>query len=99
MSRTPPANGPLFTQFPPWLVFASYVLLAGAWVMGNPPASAPDEWSHYLRVVGLAHGQLIGTSSGLEGAMAIVGPTRPPSLDEETYQNQLAWVAQNARKV
>jgi Predicted membrane protein (DUF2142) len=67
--------------------------------MGNPPPSAPDEWSHYLRAVSLAHGELVGTSSGREGALAIVGPTRPPSLDEKTYQNELAWVAQNTRKV
>jgi hypothetical protein len=100
MSRTPLENTPHFgRQLPPCLVIASYVFFAAAWVIGNPPASAPDEWSHYLRVVGLSRGQFIGTSSGLEGAIAIVGATRPPSLDEETYQDQLAWVAQNARKV
>jgi len=71
----------------------------GAWVIGNPPPSAPDEWSHYLRAVSLGHGQLLGTSSGREGAMAIVGPTRPPFLDERTYEDELAWVAQNTRKV
>jgi hypothetical protein len=100
MSRTPPENAPLVSrQLPPWLVFASYTLLVAAWVIGNPPPSAADEWSHYLRAVSLGHGQLLGTYSGREGAMAIVGPTRPPFLDEKTYQDELAWVAQNTRKV
>jgi hypothetical protein len=67
--------------------------------MGNPPPSAPDEWSHYLRAVSLGRGQVLGTSSGREGAIAIVGPTRPPFLDEKAYQDELAWVAQNTRKV
>ena len=70
-----------------------------SWVVSNPPYGGPDEWSHYLRAVGLGHGQLLGTPSGREGALTIVGPTRPPSLDEKTYQDELAWVAQNTRKV
>src|SRR3954470_9513593 len=85
-------------QLSPWLVFASYALLVAAWVIGNPPPGAPDEWSHYLRAVSLGHGQLLGTYSGWEGALAIVGATRPPFLDEQTYQDELAIVAQNTRK-
>jgi hypothetical protein len=80
-------------------VFASYALLVAAWVIGNPPSAAPDEWSHFLRAVSLGRGQLLGAYSGREGAMAIVGPTRPSFLDEQTYQDELAWVAQNTRKV
>src|SRR5437773_10628597 len=100
MSRTPPENAPLFSRrLPPWLIFAAYALLMAAWIVGNPPYSAPDEWSHYLRAVSLGHGQLLGTRSGREGGLAIVGPTRPPFLDETTYKNELAWVAQNTRKV
>src|SRR5262245_35145024 len=100
MSRTPPESAPRFSRFlPPWLVFASYALLVAAWVIGNPPSGAPDEWSHFLRAVSLGRGQLLGTDSGREGAMAIVGPTRPSFLDEKTYQDELAWVAQNTRKV
>jgi len=100
MSRTAPENDlRRFRHLFPWLVFASYALLLGAWVISNPPAAAPDEWSHYLRAVSLGRGQLLGTSSGPEGALAIVGPTRPPFLDEQTYQKELAWVAQNTRKV
>jgi hypothetical protein len=86
-------------NFLPWLVFLSYALLMASWIVANPPFGGPDEWSHYLRAVGLGHGQLLGTGSGREGAMVIVGPTRPPSLDEKTYQDELAWVAQNTRKV
>jgi hypothetical protein len=100
MSRTPPQNTSLSNgQLPPWLIFASYALLVAAWVVGNPPPGAADEWSHYLRAVSLGHGQLLGIHSGREGAMAIVGSTRPPFLDEKTYQDQLAILAQNTRKV
>lgn len=86
-------------SFLPWLVFLSYALLMASWIVGNPPYGGPDEWSHYLRAVGLGHGQLLGTPSGREGALAVVGPTQPPFLDEKTYQDELAWVAQNTRKV
>src|SRR3982750_1223185 len=100
LSRTPSENAPFsLRQLPPWLVSASYALLMAAWVVGNPPPSAPDEWSHYLRAVSLGHGQLLGTASGREGARAIVGQTRPPFLDDKTYEDELAWVAQNTRKV
>ena len=70
-------------SFLPWLVFLSYALLMASWIVGNPPYGGPDEWSHYLRAVGLGHGQLLGTPSGREGALAIVGPTRPPFLDDK----------------
>jgi predicted membrane protein DUF2142 len=100
MSRTAPENPSKFNrQLSPWLVFASYALLVAAWVVGNPPPGAADEWSHYLRAVSLGHGQLLGTYSGREGALAIVGATRPPFLDEKTYQDELAILAQNTRKV
>ncbi len=83
----------------PWLVFLSYALVMASWIVSNPPYGGPDEWSHYLRAVGLGHGQLVGTPSGREGALAIVGPTQPSFLDAKTYQDELAWVAQNTRKV
>ena len=83
----------------PWVVFLSYALLMASWIVANPPYGGPDEWSHYLRAVGLGHGQLLGTPSGREGALAIVGPTQPPFLDAKTYQDELTWVAQNTRKV
>jgi hypothetical protein len=92
---------PFFSRhsFLPWVVSLSYALLMASWIAGNPPYGGPDEWSHYLRAVGLGHGQLLGTPSGREGALAIVGPTQPPFLDAKTYQDELAWVAQNTRKV
>ena len=82
-----------------WLVATSYALLIPAWIAGNPPGAAPDEWGHYLRAVAIGHGQLLGGPSGLEGAKAIVGAERPPELTEDVYRKELAWVAQNARKV
>ncbi len=83
----------------PSLVFAGYVLLVAAWVFGNPPYAAPDEWSHYLRAVSLGHGQLLGEPAGSEAAKTIVGATRPAFLTEKMYQDELAWVAQNTRQV
>jgi len=83
----------------PWGVVLSYALLIASWIVANPPHGGPDEWSHYLRAVGLGHGQLVGTPSGREGALVIVGPTQPPFLDAKTYEAELTWVAQNTRKV
>lgn len=42
-----------------WLV-ATFVLLGLAWIISSPPGAGVDETSHYIRVVGLAHGQLLG---------------------------------------
>src|ERR1700682_3839056 len=39
---------------------AAYGLLLLAWLLSIPPFSAPDEWAHYLRVLGLAQGTWIG---------------------------------------
>lgn len=50
-----------------WAVGA-FVLLCSAWLWVTPPAGGVDEASHYVRSVGLAHGQLIGDD---------VDPTRP----------------------
>ena len=82
-----------------WLVAASYALLIPAWIAGNPPNAAPDEIWHYLRAVGIGHGQLLGRPAGLEGAKAIVGAERPPYLTEDIYRKQLALVAQTTRQV
>jgi len=43
-----------------WAV-ASFFLLGFAWLWSTPPAGGVDEASHYVRIVGLAHGQLIGS--------------------------------------
>ncbi len=82
----------------PWLVVASYSLLITAWIFGNPPSAAPDEWFHYLRTVSIGRGQLVGAPVGLEGAKTLVGG-RPPSVSEERYLSELKWVAQNTRQV
>jgi hypothetical protein len=91
------ASGP-GNKLAAWLVAASYALLIPAWVAGNPPNAAPDEIWHYLRAVGIGHGQLLGRPAGLDGAKAIVGPERPP-YTADNYGRALAWVAQNTRKV
>jgi hypothetical protein len=101
-------------RLPVWLVFLSYVLLSIAWVVGNPPFGGPDEWAHYLRAVSIGDGQLVGKKprelsesarsdvgggpTVREAALGIVGP-RPSSVDEKTYQDELAWVGQNTRVV
>lgn len=43
-----------------WAV-GSFFLLGFAWLWATPPGGGVDETSHYVRVVGLAHGQLIGS--------------------------------------
>ena len=96
----PHGKGARKREITPALVLSSYVLLSLAWIVGNPPAGAPDEWSHYLRAVSLGDGQLVGRKPpGLEGALVIVGATRPPFLDEQTYRNELAFVASTTREV
>jgi hypothetical protein len=63
---------------------AAYGCLVLAWVFAVPPFSAPDEWSHYLRTVGIAHGRVLG---------APVQGFRDPNLSPR----QEAWVAQTVR--
>ena len=62
------------------LVFLGYALLTAAWVMGNPPFAAPDEWAHYLRTIGVGHGELVGEPA----------PYEPAGMVEP----QLSWVNQ-----
>jgi predicted membrane protein DUF2142 len=83
----------------PSLVLCSYVLLTAAWIVGNPPPAAPDEWSHYIRIVSLGHGQLRGKPAGIEGAKSIVGPVLAAQLPAAQYQNMLAWLAPNTALV
>jgi hypothetical protein len=70
----------------PLLLIAAYVLLAIAWVGGNPPFAAPDEASHYVRAIGLAGGDLVGEPV----------PFYPP---DALTPEQLAIVRQQARIV
>ncbi len=57
-----------WTESPAVLTVLSFFLIGFAWLWITPPAGGVDEVSHYVRTVGLAHGQLIGDD---------VDPTRP----------------------
>jgi len=39
---------------------AAYGLILLSWLLSTPPFSGTDEWSHYLRAIGIAHGSWIG---------------------------------------
>ena len=94
-----PPQSPRGHTFLPSLVVLSYVFLTAAWIVGNPPPSAPDEWSHYLRIVSLGDGQLLGQPGGSEGAKSVIGPVLAAQLPEVQYQRMLAWLGQNTTLV
>lgn len=41
-------------------VFGVFLALGLAWAVSNPPGAAPDEASHYVRLLGLAEGDVLG---------------------------------------
>lgn len=41
----------------PALLILGYMLLLTSWGVSNPPASAPDEYAHYLRALGVGRGE------------------------------------------
>lgn len=41
------------------MLAVGYLLLLASWAMSNPPASAPDEYAHYLRAIGVGRGEFI----------------------------------------
>ena len=43
------------------MLIVGWLLLAGAWLFGNPPFAAPDEAEHFVRTVGIAQGHLVGS--------------------------------------
>jgi hypothetical protein len=45
-----------------WTTFLLLTALGGLWAVANPLFAAPDENSHVIRAVALAHGQLTGDS-------------------------------------
>ena len=45
----------------PLLLVVFYGLLLGAWMMGVPPGSAPDEPAHYIRAAAAGRGQVVLT--------------------------------------
>ena len=67
-------------------IVAGYALLLAAWVLCAAPFSAPDEWSHYLRAIGIGEGHLVG-----ERVANFHDPALTPA--------QQAWVAQAVRAV
>ena len=76
------------------LLLASYALLAVAWVMGNPPGSAPDEGDHYMRALAVASGDLYGRPNPeLQG--------QPHALPKDAGPEALAslWLKKGARLV
>jgi hypothetical protein len=73
----------------PILFGLAYALLLAGWLGGDPPFAAPDEWSHYLRTLGVADGGLIGAPYAYE-----LGPTASEH-DRRTY----AWINDAARLV
>lgn len=63
---------------------AGYVVLVLAWTFAQPPFASPDEDHHYVRALGVAHGQLAGRSA----------PWADPGLTPQ----QLAWANQGTRE-
>ncbi len=73
----------------PVILSLAYALLLAGWVGGDPPFAAPDEWSHYLRTLGVADGHLIGTPYAYPLAPTV------SEHDRRTY----AWINDAARLV
>ncbi len=44
----------------PVVLLVAWALIALTWVFANPPFAAPDEAAHYVRAIGIGHGELIG---------------------------------------
>ncbi|MFM7125969.1 MAG: DUF2142 domain-containing protein [Actinomycetota bacterium] len=57
----------------PWLWSAlAFAFLGTTWILTTPPAGGVDEISHHIRVVGIAHGQLIGDEVELDRPFALL---------------------------
>jgi hypothetical protein len=67
----------------------AFALFFAGWVGGDAPFAAPDEWSHYLRTLGVANGHLIGAPYTYQ-----LGPDTSEH-DRRTY----AWINDAARLV
>ncbi len=67
--------------------------LLAAWVYANPPFAAPDEWSHYLRAIGLTDGHLVGTKA----AFPVAGAGNGRSAEQA--RKYYGWLNQSARSV
>lgn len=67
-------------------VIAFLALLVTAWVITNPVGYTPDEDAHYLKALGVGHGEFVGRPGKYQ-----IGPGFGPA--------QLAWINQAARAV
>ena len=71
----------------PVLVVAAYLLLGSAWLVGNPPGSAPDEGAHYLKALAAGRGELH------------LDRRPPPPPDPAALDARLRWHAVTSRLV
>jgi hypothetical protein len=62
----------------------AFVLVGLCWVLTSPPGVGVDEPSHYIRVVGLAHGHLIGRDVPADRPLAGVTPDQLVRVNEES---------------
>ncbi|GAC1573389.1 MAG: hypothetical protein NVS3B18_06740 [Candidatus Dormibacteria bacterium] len=70
----------------PLLVTAAYLLFGLAWVLSNPAGFAPDEPEHYIKAVGIGHGEIRGAPAPF---------TFLPGVDPQ----MLRWQNLNTRSV
>ena len=73
----------------PTALIAGFALLLLCWTFANPPFAAPDEWSHYLRAVGISSGQAIGEPA------AVSVPAGAPAW----LARRIAWTNEATRVV
>ena len=71
----------------PVIVVAAFLLLGTAWLVGNPPGAAPDEYAHYLKALAAGRGELYLTRK----------PTPPP--DAESLPSTARWHLRTSRLV
>jgi hypothetical protein len=69
----------------PVLLALGWLLLAAAWIGGNPPFAGADEEWHYLRSIGIAQGQLVGDPA--------------PDARLGANEKQIAWTSKATRFV
>jgi Predicted membrane protein (DUF2142) len=62
----------------PFLMAAGFVLLAIAWLGASPPASGPDEPSHYLRALSVGVGDFFGEPTNQQG----ISPQNPAQAEQ-----------------
>ena len=71
----------------PVLVVTAYLVLGSAWLVGNPPGSAPDEGAHYLKALAAGRGELH------------LDRRPPPPVDPASLDARLRWHLVTSRLV